>query len=140
MHRPCLPAGGGGRALLRTPPLTYSKAMRIDATSANGYRVLAIAEDLGLNSDLAQLRAAIDECLATGLVRIALRFTPKSFLSTRAIAVLVQCVERVNDHAGRLALLQPNADIRHCLQITRLDELFEVAEAEKDLGQLTPVK
>jgi anti-anti-sigma factor len=114
--------------------------MRIDATSANGYRVLAIAEDLGLNSDLAQLRAAIDECLAKGLVRIALRFTPNSFLSTRAIAVLVQCVERVNDHAGRLAVLQPNGDIKHCLQVTRLDELFEVAETEDELGKVAQAK
>jgi anti-anti-sigma factor len=114
--------------------------MRINATVAHGYQVLSIAENMGMNSDLGPLLKAVDEHVAEGRIRIALRFSATSFLSTRAIAILVQCVEHVTEKGGRLAILSPNPDIVHCLQVTKLEDLFEVVEREEELGRAAQAK
>ncbi|MBD3392534.1 MAG: STAS domain-containing protein [Chitinivibrionales bacterium] len=97
------------------------------------YFALRVTEDLGIRSDLSALKDAVVEYLEKGITRIAVSFTPHSFLNSEAVAVCVQCVEMVRDKGGTLGIIRPNAQILDILKITGLEDLVQVFDSEEEL-------
>jgi anti-anti-sigma factor len=109
--------------------------MNIKRHEKNAHVVLKVTEDLGIRSDLSELRDAVEHCLDKGARNIAVSFTPNSFLSSRAVAVCAQCVGLVHERGGRLAIIRPNEQIRELLGITDLMAHVAVVQSENELGE-----
>jgi anti-anti-sigma factor len=110
--------------------------MHIEARTSNGFHVLRVAENLSLSSDPGELLTAVEGALSQGMRRIALEFTPASMLYSRTIAILVQCVEHVNEAGGRFVILRPSQHVMTSLRITCLDRLVTVCPTEEELGKI----
>ncbi|MBD3420013.1 MAG: STAS domain-containing protein [Chitinivibrionales bacterium] len=108
--------------------------MLIESSRVNNYLVLKIKEDLGLNSDLTELKNIITEYVDEGITKIALEFTQDSYLYTKSIAILVQCCESIREKNGTMALINPNEDIIDILETINFDSLIQICDSEEKLG------
>ena len=108
--------------------------MRITIYPINIYLVFRIQEDVGLHSDLSELKQQIDHKLSTGTQHIVIAFTPNSYLYTRSIAVLISCLESIKDHNGSLAIMEANNDILDILSIIDFDKMIKIVKSESELG------
>ena len=109
--------------------------MEIETINQNSYIVLQIKEDLSPKSDLTVLKDQIKAYLDSGSIKIALSFTEKSYFHTQTISALVQCVEYVNEKGGKLAIINPNAEIRDVLDTISLDKLVDVFPSIESIGK-----
>jgi hypothetical protein len=101
----------------------------------NGYRIIKFTQDLGLNSNITELRTDVSKFLEEGWNNFALWFTPSSFLYTRSIAILVQCFELIKNQNGNLAIISPNEDILYTLKIIGFMNFVRVYSSDGSLGQ-----
>jgi hypothetical protein len=107
--------------------------MELDIYKKNGYLVFRIKEDVGLNSDLYDLKAVIEQHLVKGARSIAIAFTKSSYLYTKSIAVLIACSEMIKDAGGHLAIIEANRDILDILSVIDFDKMIKIFEKENDL-------
>jgi len=109
-------------------PHSFTKHISMDVSESqtNGWRVFAVEHDLGLRSDMRQLKNLVLSCVEEGVRYVALCFTPDSFFNTQAISMCVQCAEMVQEKGGILAFIKPNRQIADVLEITDLASLVTV--------------
>jgi hypothetical protein len=107
--------------------------MIIDVYKKGNYQVLRIKDDVGLNTDLGELKSAIETQLSQGVSNIALAFTPQSYLYTKSIAVLISCSELIKDAGGHLAILEANRDILDILSVIDFDKMIVLYNSEADM-------
>jgi hypothetical protein len=107
--------------------------MKCDVYSKNGYHVFRIKEDVGLNSDLNELKLLIEHQIAKGARDIAIAFTPHSYLYTKSIAVLIGCSEMIKDAGGHLAIIEANRDILDILSVIDFDKMIKISDSEDNL-------
>jgi len=112
--------------------------MRIDIYQKNIYHIFRIQEDVGLHSDLSELKQQIDRKLLEGARHIVVSFTKNSYLYTRSIAVLIACLESIKDHDGSLAIMEANKDIFDILSVIDFDKMIKIVKSESELGVPTP--
>ena len=108
--------------------------MLVESTAVHGFQVLRIKDDLSVNSDISEIKPIVHEYLQQGITKIALAFSRDSYLYTRSIAVLVQCLEMINERKGVLAIFQPNEDILDMLAAISFDTRVLIALSENDLA------
>jgi anti-anti-sigma factor len=109
--------------------------MKIVSTYRRGYQILKIDENLTLNSDITDLRTIVEDYVQKGPINIALEFTKDSYLYTKSIAVLVQCLETIQEHGGRMAVIAPNRDIVDVLETIGFINLVKIYGSEEDVGK-----
>ncbi len=107
--------------------------MDIEIYKKGNYQVLRLKEDVGLSTDLEELRTVIEHQIAQGNSRIAIVFTQQSYLYTRSIAVLISCSEIIKDAGGHLAIIEPNSDITDILSVIDFDKMIGMYASEADL-------
>ncbi|HUI90647.1 MAG TPA: STAS domain-containing protein [Chitinivibrionales bacterium] len=107
--------------------------MKLEVYKKNGYLVIRLKEDVGLNSDLTGLKSVIEQRLAQGARLIAIAFTPSSYLYTKSISVLIACSELIKDAGGRLAIVEANRDILDILSVIDFDKVIKIFADENDL-------
>lgn len=108
--------------------------MDIRLYEANGYQVIRVHDDLGPRADLAEVRSHIEHLIASGSVRIALAFTSRSYLDSRAIGNLATCVELIRSHHGALAVIQPNASIADFLRLVGFTRTCRYSQQKQNLA------
>lgn len=99
----------------------------------NGYRVFRIKEDLALGADFGALTTLIERALKKGVTKIALHFTPRSYLYTPTIARLVEYYKLLSERGGSLCLVQSGGDILEVLHTIGLTRLVRVVSSEGEL-------
>jgi anti-anti-sigma factor len=107
--------------------------MDIDIYKKGNYQLLRLKEDVGLNTDLSELKAVIEQQLSQGVSNIAVAFTQQSYLYTKSIAVLISCSEIIKDAGGHLAIIEANKDILDILSVIDFDKVIKMYESEADL-------
>ena len=110
----------------------------IDSRSQNGYMVFDIKQDLGLGADFGDLTSLMREALASGQKKIALKFTPDSYLYTPTLASLVNFYKMVEEAGGTLCLIEPNESIMEVLEVMGLAKVVEMAPTERQVGTDSP--
>lgn len=73
-----------------------------------------------------QLQSGVDELLAGPEERAVLDLSGVSFLASSGLAVLIQAAQRTTERATRLRLVVSTRAVRRPLQVTGLDQLFEL--------------
>lgn len=112
--------------------------MKLTQSRIDPYLLFSIEEDLTIRSDAALLRKNIKEALEAKERFIAFRFTPHSYLSTRAIANLVISFEEIWEHGGKVAVIDANEDILEVLSMIDLDARIHYAASKEELRVGTP--
>jgi anti-anti-sigma regulatory factor len=107
--------------------------MNIDIYKKGKYQVLRLKEDVGLNTDLGELKSAIEYQLSHCATSIALAFTQQSYLYTKSIAVLISCSEIIKDAGGHLAIIEANRDIMDILSVIDFDKMISMYSTEAEL-------
>jgi anti-anti-sigma regulatory factor len=112
--------------------------MNIDIYKKGKYQVLRFKEDVGLNADLSELKFAIEGQISHGETMIAVAFTPRSYLYTKSIAVLISCSEIIKDAGGHLAIVEANRDILDIFSVIDFDKMIKICKSEEDLLENLP--
>jgi len=107
--------------------------MQIEVYEKGKYQLLRLKDDVGLNTDLGELKIAIEAQLSKGVSNIAIAFTQKSYLYTKSIAVLISCSELIKDAGGHLAILEANRDILDILSVIDFDKMIVLYNSEADM-------
>ena len=107
--------------------------MNISVYKKGGYCVFRIQEDVGLTTELSDLRRRIEQELAAGAKNVAIAFTQPSYLYTKSIAVLIACSEMIKDAGGHLAILEANKDILDILSVIDFDKMIKIFGSEEEL-------
>ena len=110
--------------------------MEIEIAEKHGFSIVDVKEDLTLNSDGAELRGLVAGLVEKGKTRVAISFTQNTFLCSRAIAVVVQCVESLRNIGGTLALIDPSGEIAASLRLVGILPLLKVVASSDDLSAL----
>ncbi len=97
--------------------------MNIETTDLHGYRLFSINENLGANSDIAELHNLVQSALDEKCRKIALSFRPDSYLSSRVIATIVRCLACVREDGGEIALVLPSRQLQECIELIGFTEL-----------------
>lgn len=107
--------------------------MAIETGQRGGYLVYSVQDNLGANSDISELESMVESKLEEGPARIALAFTPGSFLSSRVIATLVRCFALVEEAEGEMAVVLPSAQLEECIDILGFRNLVRMVKSVDEL-------
>lgn len=78
------------------------------------------------------LRDRVHALLEEGKKRILLNLEKVSYMDSAGIGELVACYKRAREKGGTLKLLKPSGKVQDLLQLTKLEEVFETFDSEKE--------
>jgi anti-sigma B factor antagonist len=79
-----------------------------------------------------QLREAVVELLEGGNRNILLNLERVSYMDSAGIGELVACYKRAKEREGIVKLVNPTGKVYDLLQLTKLEEIFDVFKDEKE--------
>lgn len=77
------------------------------------------------------LREKVTEMLNTGEKNVLLNLEKVSYMDSAGIGELVACYKRSKEKGGTVKLLRPSGKVLDLLQLTKLEEVFDVYTDEK---------
>jgi anti-sigma B factor antagonist len=79
-----------------------------------------------------QLRESVVELLEKGDRNILLNLERVSYMDSAGIGELVACYKRAKERDGVVKLVNPTGKVYDLLQLTKLEEIFDVYRDEKE--------
>jgi anti-sigma B factor antagonist len=73
-----------------------------------------------------RLRDCVGELLGGGQRRLVVDMAELDFIDSTGLGVLVAALKRFREVEGTLALKDPRAPVRRVLEVTRLDQVFDI--------------
>ena len=77
-------------------------------------------------------RSKVQEILEAGNKNVLLNLEKVSYMDSAGIGELVACYKRAREKSGTVKLLKASGKVADLLQLTKLQEVFETFENEKD--------
>ena len=78
------------------------------------------------------LRETVEQLFDEGRRQVLLNLSGVSYMDSAGIGELVACHKRAIENSGTLKLLNPSGKVYDLLQLTKLDEVFETFQEEKE--------
>ncbi|GAC1587501.1 MAG: anti-sigma factor antagonist BldG [Acidimicrobiales bacterium] len=100
-------------------------ALRIDTATVGAEFVITLSGELDL-ATAPDLWAAIDPALQAGHTKILLDLTDLAFVDSTGLGVFVRAGKELRAAGGGLVLRSPGERVAKLLEITRLEEVFEI--------------
>ena len=94
--------------------------------------VLDISGRITIGEGDVMLREKVNELLEAGENRILLNLEKVKYMDSAGIGELVACYKRAKEKGGTVKLLNPSGKVYDLLQLTKLEEVFETFEDEKE--------
>ena len=112
--------------------------MLLDTYKRGKFGIIKVYEDLTIHTDPSPLRRIVEDYVQKGIKQIAFNFTPKTFPSSRLMAVLVTSRETLRREGGILAIIEPSEKMIDTFNILNLahGEYFVLVDSEDDLDAL----
>jgi anti-sigma B factor antagonist len=95
-----------------------------------GAAIATFSGKLALDDGCLLLRETIRAFLDAGQLRILLNLERLEFLDSAGLGELVRTHVAVRSRGGQLALVNPSPNVRHLLNVTKVDRVFEIAPDE----------
>ena len=111
--------------------------MKIEIHTHGDYQVLRIEDESSVISDLSELMFIIQGYLQRGKRHIAVGFTTASYIYSGAVAVLINCLNKVKAEGGDLCIVEANADISSILNLIYVNKIIDIYQSENDLPKVT---
>ena len=99
--------------------------LRLAVTSNDREVLIELAGELDV-ATAPELWAAIDAALAKGHQRLVLDLSGLAFVDSTGLGVFVRAGKELRANGGALTLRQPGERVAKLLEITRLQEVFEI--------------
>ncbi len=93
---------------------------------ANGVQVVTFQGRMTFGRQTEQCRANLKDLLAAGDRRFLFDLAGVEWVDSAGIGFLVSCLTSLGQAGARLRLTGPPERVRHALEITRLDTVFEI--------------
>lgn len=85
-----------------------------------------------LAQDVPSARQKLREIIDRGNTRLILDLSELELMDSAALAVLISAYKAASIRDGTVVLLRPTPMVRRLIELTRLGEVFEVFEEERD--------
>jgi len=95
-----------------------------------GAAIATFSGKLALDGGCLLLRETIKAFLDAGQTRILLNLQKLEFLDSAGLGELVRTHVAVRSRGGHVTLVSPSANVRHLLQVTKVDRVFDIAPDE----------
>ena len=112
--------------------------MLINTYTTGKFGVIKVLEDLTLHANPSTLKRMVEDFVAKGIMNVAFSFTPKTFPSSRLMAVLVTSREMLKREGGTLAIIEPNEKMLDTFNILNLahGDYFMLVDTEEELAKV----
>jgi anti-sigma B factor antagonist len=100
----------------------------LDVAQRGNWHVLSIVGDLDVVS-APKVRNEITRVFTDGAADLVIDLVAVPFLDSFGLGVLIGALKRARAKGGRLALVVADPGVRRLLDLTGLDEVFEVVES-----------
>lgn len=110
--------------------------MKIESNHYKGYRIIDVKDDIGLYTDMRNVKELIEKCLQQNEMNFALSFTENSYLPADCIAIIVSCLEMIIEKGGELSIIKPNEDIISTLRTLSIDGLVKTYQSKEEILSL----
>jgi anti-anti-sigma factor len=107
--------------------------MKLNIYTVGSFQMIRIEEDLNIISDLHELSFLIEGYIEQGKNRIAVSFPNVSYIYSGAIAVLLQCLKKIQSKKGDLCIIEQNPEIKNIFNVLQLNKLITIYESEEML-------
>jgi anti-sigma B factor antagonist len=105
--------------------------MKIATEIINDIKVLEISGSFDIYS-ATPVRYWLDETLNTAPAQVVIDLSDVGFIDSTALAILMQSIKRARENGGDIFLCGLQQPVRMVLELTRLDNVFEIfPEKEK---------
>ncbi|MDQ7843290.1 MAG: STAS domain-containing protein [Armatimonadota bacterium] len=102
--------------------------------SETGVEILDVQGELDIYTS-PRLRAALQEAMADGRVRLVVNLLQTTYLDSTALSVLTSAFKQAKDAGGTVALVYNQPQIEKIFTITGLHEVFPVFASESEAVQ-----
>lgn len=103
----------------------------------SGFQVVEVREKITMFSNIVELRDIVSDFVEQGTLKVAVQFPVDSYFSSRSIAVVVTCNERIRDGGGTFVIIQPNEQIRSLLVSLGIEDRFVTCDSVDYLVDLS---
>ena len=97
----------------------------------DGAQVVTFQGRVTFGRQTEQCRQTLKELLSAGENRFVFDLTGVEYVDSAGIGFLVSCLTSVGQAGAKLRLAGPPERVRHVLDITRLDTVFEIVETRE---------
>ena len=94
--------------------------------------VLDLAGKITIGEGDVVLREKVQEILDSGQKNVLLNLEKVSYMDSAGIGELVACYKRSKEKGGTVKLLKPSGKVLDLLQLTKLEEVFDTYDDEKE--------
>jgi anti-sigma B factor antagonist len=106
--------------------------MKINVRNVGNVAVVDLSGKITIGEGDILLRDKIHELLESGKKNLLLNMEKVSYMDSAGIGELVACYKRAREKSGTVKLLKASGKVADLLQLTKLQEVFETFENEKD--------
>jgi len=106
--------------------------MKIETRTVGDIQVLDVSGKITLGEGTMAVRNTVRDLLKVGNKKIILNLADVNYVDSSGIGELVSAYTMVSNQGGKLILLNLNQKIRELLRITRLLNVFQVYDDEKE--------
>ena len=106
--------------------------MKINVRNVGNVAVVDLSGKITIGEGDILLRDKIQELLESGKKNLLLNMEKVSYMDSAGIGELVACYKRAREKNGTVKLLKASGKVADLLQLTKLQEVFETFENEKD--------
>ena len=106
--------------------------MRLNVRQMGHVAVVDLSGNITIGGGDAVLRQGVFKLLENDQKHILLNLQHVPYLDSSGIGEMVACYKAAKKKNGSIKLLSPSARVRDLLQITKLEEVFEIHRNEKE--------
>ena len=112
--------------------MNANRNMDISVSTVDNVIVLQLQGDLiGENSGAAIIGIVSDE-MNEKVTACAINLSDIRYMNSSGLGVLITLLTKFKNKGGKVTLINPSDQIEKLLQITRLNEVFSIAESEEE--------
>jgi len=96
----------------------------------DGVLIIDIVGELRLGEGTGVLREIVQDVIGQGYKNLLLNLGSVRHIDSAGVGELMSCYTSVQNHGGRLKLMNLNKHVHNILQITKLYTIFEIVDDE----------
>jgi anti-sigma B factor antagonist len=106
--------------------------MKASVRSIGKVAILDLSGKITIGEGDVVLREKVTELLDSGQRNILLNLEKVGYMDSAGIGELVACYKRAKEKSGTVKLLNPSGKVFDLLQLTKLEEIFETFNDERE--------